>query len=406
VDYITAGQKFCEFGRGAVNRWGMPLNGHFVVAVMIIAALGAAFAPGGLGIVAADSAADPVQVIQPLEDVRVGLGAEPIIIELIGRFDDPVFDLARFDTVMGTIDVKLFQAETPLTVANFLNYVNEGAYTNSFFHRATDPKFVVQGGGFAFYNFDEAPDAEDYISIPKDEPVVNEPGISNVRGTIAMAKVSGDPNSATNQWFFNVIDNSGNLDSSSNNGGFTVFGQVIHGGMSVVDAIADLPKWDFGDINSAFGTLPLIRYADIGILPDEDDLVMVWGIEQMPELSFTVNNDRPDLVTASVVNDSLHLDLAKNQSGVANVTVRATSVLDGRYVEDVFEVVIEEWGDLDANGEVNLADAILALNIQAGKDSDALRADYASSSADVNGDGKAEVSEAAYVLRKVSGLNQ
>jgi len=90
--------------------------------------------------------------------------------------------------------------------------------------------------------------------VTSDPPVTNEPGISNTRGTIAMAKLGGDPNSATNQWFFNLTDNSF-LDSS--NGGFTIFGQVIGDGMDVVDAIADLPTFHFA---SPFAEIPLRDY--------------------------------------------------------------------------------------------------------------------------------------------------
>lgn len=385
-----------------MNRQGKLLKRR-VVAVMLMVTLAAFFGPGGTGIATADGS-DDIQVLDPIEDVRVGLAAEPITIELAGRFDDPAFALARFDTVLGIIYVQLFQGQTPLTVANFLNYVNKGAYTNSFIHRAP-PNFVVQGGGFAFYKFDEVPQPADYIAIPADDPVVNEPGISNVRGTIAMAKKGGDPNSATNQWFFNLVDNSSSLDTQ--NGGFTVFGQVLDDGMSVVDAIANLQIWDLRSKmeNNAFEHLPLITYAGI-FLPDERDLVMVWAVEQMPELTFAVHTNRPDLVTASIVDDLLYLSFAKNLSGAAGITVRATSVLNERFVEDVFEVVIEEWGDLNADGEVTLADAVLALCAQAGNPPEGLRPDYVSSSADVNGDGKADASEAAYVLQKIAGLNR
>ncbi|GAG96734.1 unnamed protein product, partial [marine sediment metagenome] len=175
-------------------------------------------------------------------------------------------------TPFGAVEIELFDEETPETVANFLNYVNDGAYANSFIHRS-DPGFVVQGGGFTFV--DGAP-----VEIPTDPPVINEPGISNLRGTIAMAKRSGDANSATSQWFFNLADNSANLDNS--NGGFTVFGQVIGNGMDVIDQIAALQVWKF---DSPFGELPLIDYPGSGSVT-EDHLVMI-DIEEVND--FLIN---------------------------------------------------------------------------------------------------------------------
>src|SRR5690606_25761942 len=94
---------------------------------------------------------------------------------------------------------------TPKTVENFLAYVNAGAYTDSIIHRSV-PGFVVQGGGFEFTG------ALPPVVITQKPAVINEPLFSNVRGTIAMAKVGNDPNSATNQWFINLDNNSGNLD--------------------------------------------------------------------------------------------------------------------------------------------------------------------------------------------------
>ena len=139
-----------------------------------------------------------------------------------------------FETSHGDIQVNLFDQSTPKTVANFLKYVDEQHYTNSIIHRAV-PNFVVQGGG---YNFE----GEWPLTRKTTNPaVINEPVYSNVKGTIAMAKLGNNPNSATDQWFFNLVDSSaGNPKLDTTNGGFTVFGQVIGDGMTVLEKIAKL----------------------------------------------------------------------------------------------------------------------------------------------------------------------
>ena len=140
--------------------------------------------------------------------------------------------VVRLETALGNFSIELFEQTTPVTVANFLNYVRDGDYDGTFIHRVV-PGFVVQGGGFRL----DANGA--LIDVPTDLPIVNEFSISNTRGTLAMAKLDGNPHSATSQWFVNLADNSGLLDSQ--NGGFTVFGRVIGDGMDVMDAIAALP---------------------------------------------------------------------------------------------------------------------------------------------------------------------
>ena len=143
--------------------------------------------------------------------------------------------IVQVQTSLGNFEINLFDEATPATVANFLGYVNADDYSNALFHRSV-PGFVVQGGGFTLAD-DGSVDA-----IPTLPPVVNEPKYSNVRGTVAMAKLPGDPNSATNQWFINLVNNGSKLDRQ--NGGFTVFGQVSEEGMAVVDAIAALQTYN------------------------------------------------------------------------------------------------------------------------------------------------------------------
>jgi len=176
--------------------------------------------------------------------------------------------IVEVETDLGTIEINLYDNATPATVTNFLNYVNSGAFTDSIFHRSV-PGFVIQGGGFVT---DINAQLSEVISSPA---VANEPVYSNVRGTIAMAKLGGDPNSATNQWFINLANNAANLDGQ--NGGFTVFGEVTLG-MDVVDAIAELPRYNFG---SAFTDLPLQDYSEDfanNILFDNTHLVIVTAV--------------------------------------------------------------------------------------------------------------------------------
>ncbi len=152
------------------------------------------------------------------------------------------------DTVLGSFSIELLDDVTPNTVANFLNYVRDGDYDGTFFHRAI-PGFILQGGGFSL-----VADGV-YSRIPSDPPVANEFRMSNIRGTIAMAKLPGDPNSATNQWFVNLTDNSAILDAQ--NGGFTVFARVLGDGMGVVDAIVAQPIFNIG---GGFLDTPTIDY--------------------------------------------------------------------------------------------------------------------------------------------------
>ena len=162
--------------------------------------------------------------------------------------------LARFHTPFGNIDVKFF-SQTPLTVQNFLSYANATgsssgySYDNTFIHRSV-PSFVIQGGGFRVVSPGTTFDNTNIQSILQKPAVLNEPPSEkgtpgNIRGTIAMAKVGNDPNSATNQWFFNLADNRANLDNQ--NGGFTVFGQVASAaGLAVMDKIAALKTFNLG----------------------------------------------------------------------------------------------------------------------------------------------------------------
>lgn len=133
----------------------------------------------------------------------------------------------RFKTSKGEFVVELNAAKAPVTVENFLGYVNKKHYDGTVFHRVI-AGFMIQGGGFA-------PEGAKLVEKVSGKGIVNEGknGLKNDRGTIAMARTA-DPNSATAQFFINVADNAA-LNYPSN-GGYAVFGKVVSG-MEVVDQI-------------------------------------------------------------------------------------------------------------------------------------------------------------------------
>jgi peptidyl-prolyl cis-trans isomerase A (cyclophilin A) len=131
------------------------------------------------------------------------------------------------ETSAGTVTIELDPKTAPITVENFLKYVDEGYYDNLVFHRVI-PGFMIQGGGM-----------DDRLNEKgKQRPGIrneSDNGLTNKRGTLAMARTS-NPNSATSQFFINLVDNDF-LNGSSSRPGYAVFGKVI-GGMDVVDTIA------------------------------------------------------------------------------------------------------------------------------------------------------------------------
>ena len=142
-------------------------------------------------------------------------------------------ELVVIDTNKGEIMVELDDVKAPISVKNFLTYVDTGYYKETIFHRVI-ANFMIQGGGL---------NAELQPKPPENAPIKNEAGngLKNVRGTIAMAR-TGIVNSATSQFFINLVDNSflDHRDESSSGFGYAVFGKVV-GGMDVVDKIAAGP---------------------------------------------------------------------------------------------------------------------------------------------------------------------
>ena len=153
-------------------------------------------------------------------------------------------------TNLGEMTVELYPDKAPKTVENFLAYVNGKFYDGTVFHRVID-NFMIQGGGFT-------PDLRQKATRPA---IANEAknGLSNSRGTLAMAR-TGDPNSATAQFFINVVDNPRLDFTSEANGstwGYCVFGKVISG-LDVVDKIKAVPTGAQGPFKSDVPTTPVV----------------------------------------------------------------------------------------------------------------------------------------------------
>ena len=160
--------------------------------------------------------------------------------------------MIRFTTNLGSFDLELDAKAAPKTVANFERYVKEGFYNGTLFHRVIDG-FMIQGGGFT----------PDMKQKKTNAPIVNEAanGLSNRRGTIAMAR-TGEPHSATSQFYINVADNTFLDAREARDGwGYAVFGRVTRG-MAVVDKIAQTRtgvKAGMGDVPLSTVTIKSVR---------------------------------------------------------------------------------------------------------------------------------------------------
>lgn len=181
--------------------------------------------------------------------------------------------VVRFDTNLVDFDVELFDTAMPITVANFLSYVNAGSYSSTLIHRSTTYNSsdiqVIQGGGFLL-------SGNSVLPVTTNAPIVLESGTAtNVRGTIAMARGAAT-DSATSQFFFNVQDNPA-LD-----GNYAVFGRVVGTeGLAALDTIGLVQVYDASvQLGAAFSELPLTSPSLAA-----SSLVLVNGVASVPEPS-------------------------------------------------------------------------------------------------------------------------
>ena len=281
-------------------------------------------------------------VTTALPDASVAVSAQAWSLTLTDHFDDSEIggSAVEVQTSLGTFYLETYDSITPSTAQNFLTLAESGNYADMFFHRSV-PGFVIQGGGFGY-----PADATGPGSVVNNGTIVNEfhtwvdPQLGglqagapvNLRGTVAMAKLGGDPDSATSQWFVSLADNSTILDPQ--NGGFTVFAHVLFDGMTVVDDIAALSRANAG---SPFDTLPIRDYTGGAI---QRQHLVTSATTVVNELSFSVmGNSNESLVTANVADGVLQLSPATGQSGNATIIVQATD-LQGNTVSSTFQVAV------------------------------------------------------------------
>lgn len=269
---------------------------------------------------------------QPLPARSLLVGGAATTVDLRSHFGlpDVAGTVVQVDTVLGRFNLELFD-DTPLSKANFLAYIESGRYNNTIVHRSV-AGFVVQAGGY----FARLP----LEHIPTFGAVRNEFRRSNVRGTVAMAKVGGDPNSATSEWFVNLANNNAaNLDNQ--NGGFTVFARVIGNGMSVVDQIAALPRYNV----DSFSDFPLrnVQSGQSQVLTS--NFVTVTSVTTIPVyptngrgvLTFSAQSSNPAVATAAITESSLVLTPVA--AGTTTITVRATDT-NNLTAESVFTLSV------------------------------------------------------------------
>ncbi len=265
------------------------------------------------------------------------------------------------ESIFDTITLELFD-DTPATQANFLGYVNDGDYNGVHMHRLV-PGFVLQGGGYTW-------NGSFYDHIPTDPPVVNEFGRSNLDGTIAMAKVGDDPDSATSEFFFNYGDNSANLDNQ--NGGFTVFARVLGNGMDLINAYGTLGTYNVAQLTD----VPLLNGNQFLLMNNVSQVQLTIGDT---DLDGDVDQDDADLLTTTLTGGTDQPQFDVDENGTINQA--DLDLLDALLMGDIdgdgfvgitdLNVVLANWnqttppGDGDASGDgfVGIEDlnAVLAV---------------------------------------------
>lgn len=252
-------------------------------------------------------------------------------------------DAVRVVTNEGEIDVLLYSEATPITVNNFLSYVDDGAYSNVMFHRAVNTGIsIIQAG---FLRPDPDGSSTSYLTVPTFPQIINEPGLSNIRGTIAPAKTA-NPDSATSQWFFNTADNSSSLDNPNNSGGFSVFGRASNPTLPVLDQIQNRPTGTSSlSINGSETSLN--DWPTRQVVPDEEspdpatDLILIESASRISSVTASLESGySSNLLEISVEGDEIQI--CGLEGGQENVPFVLTD-LDGNIVTASVQVFVLDF---------------------------------------------------------------
>ena len=282
---------------------------------------------------------------KPIADL-FSIPTQPVALNLNNVFGTEAIDdqVVRFTSqsfavgVSMVVDMAMFSNRTPVTRTNFLKYVADGSYTNSFVHRSV-PGFVIQGGASRIVN-------SNIVSVSTYPPIVNEFGVSNTLGTVSMAKLGGDPNSATSQWFVSLGANSTILDPQ--NGGFTVFGRVTKDTFGNAQTFGNPVEFPISNYGGIYTDLPLYKTHVASILYVSEFILFttvalaplpVGQAGEIATLTYTVvSNSNPTLATASIQSPAtLNLVPLAAQTGAAIIIVRATDSV-GNTVDNSFNL--------------------------------------------------------------------
>ena len=282
---------------------------------------------------------------KPIADL-FSIPTQPVALNLSNVFGTEAIDdqVVRFTSqsfaggVSMVVDMAMFSNRTPVTRTNFLKYVADGSYTNSFVHRSV-PGFVIQGGASKIVN-------PNIVSVSTYPPIVNEFGVSNTLGTVSMAKLGGDPNSATSQWFVSLGANSTILDPQ--NGGFTVFGRVTKDTFGNAQTFGNPVEFPISNYGGIYTDLPLYKTHVASILYVSEFILFttvalaplpVGQAGEIATLTYTVvSNSNPTLATASIQSPAtLNLVPLAAQTGAAIIIVRATDSV-GNTVDNSFNL--------------------------------------------------------------------